>query len=82
MIRRTITALCLALVSAAALAFSCPKEMAAIDQALESGQHAELGDAELERVRALRAEGERLHQAGEHEASLEALEEAKALLGV
>ena len=64
--------------SAPALAFQCPNLMADIDAALES---AELTDEQRAQVEELRAEGERLHSEGDHQASVDALTEAQAILG-
>ena len=63
-----------------ALAHGCPKEMAAIDAKLAAG--AKLSDADLAKVKALRADGEAAHKAGKHDDSMKALGEAKTLLGV
>ncbi|WP_343082393.1 hypothetical protein [Ostreiculturibacter nitratireducens] len=63
-----------------AAAFQCPADMADIDAALASG--ASLSEADLARVRELRAEGEELHAAGNHQASVDALHEAKRILGL
>lgn len=70
----------LMLAAAPALAAHCPMDMAKIDEALASGT--ELSDAELTEVEALRAEGEELHKAGDHAASVEKLGEAMEILGI
>lgn len=62
-----------------ALAFQCPTDMAAIDAALNS---ASLTEEQLAQVKELRATGETEHEAGNHQASVDALAEAKALLGI
>lgn len=67
------------LLATPAFAFQCPADMAAIDAALAT---ASLSAEDLARVQELRAEGERLHAAGEHQASVDALAEARALLGI
>jgi hypothetical protein len=67
------------LAASPALAFQCPADMAAIDAALAS---ATLSAEDLARVQELRAEGERLHAAGDHQASVDTLAEAKRLLGI
>lgn len=72
-----LAAALVAFLAAPALASQCPTIMAEIDAALET---AELTDEERARVEELRAEGERLHEAGEHDASVETLTEAKAML--
>lgn len=77
------------LLAAAALAFGlaspvmaaqCPADMAAIDEALAANP--ELSDETMAKVKDLRMQGEELHEAGDHAASVAALAEAKALLGV
>ena len=65
--------------AAPALAGSCPADMAAIDAALSN---ASLSDADMTKVKALRAEGEELHESGDHAASVAKLGEAKAILGI
>ncbi|MBS3997623.1 MAG: hypothetical protein KGZ67_09835 [Hydrogenophaga sp.] len=64
--------------SGAALAHGCPGEMRAIDAKLETKPA--LSAADQEKVAALRADGERLHKAGDHGASMKALGDAKKLL--
>ena len=70
----------LMLAAAPALANHCPTDMAKIDEALASGT--ELSEAELTEVKALRAEGEELHKAGDHAASVEELGKAMEILGI
>lgn len=62
-----------------ALAGQCPADMAAIDAALET---ASLSDADMASVKALRAEGEEMHESGDHAMSVAKLAEAKAILGI
>lgn len=62
-----------------AQAFQCPADMAAIDAALAS---ANLSAEDLAKVQELRARGEELHAAGDHQASVDALAEARAILGI
>lgn len=62
-----------------AFAFQCPTDIAAIDAALQT---AELSDEEKARVMELRDEGERLHQNGEHQESVDTLAQAKEILGI
>lgn len=71
-------ALCLS--AAPAFAFHCPKDMAEIDAALAAG--ASLSQADMARVKALRAEGEARHKAGDHAGSVAVLGEAKMILGL
>ena len=78
MIRPFVLAFAIALVPTFALAHACPALMAEIDQALEETM---LSDEQLAEVEALRAEGEELHEAGDHDASMAALEAALEILG-
>ena len=81
MIKRIAWAAALSLAFAApALANSCPKHMAAIDEALAKSP--QLSEADLAEVKRLRAEGEELHNAGKHPESEEALHKAEELLGI
>jgi hypothetical protein len=74
-----ITTTIFALLAGQAMAFQCPADMSAIDAALET---AELNAEDLARVQELRATGEAEHAAGNHQASVDALAEAKELLGL
>ena len=65
----------LALMATPALASQCPKDMKAIDEALAAGK----GKAAMDKIKALRAEGEALHKAGKHKESVEKLAEAMKL---
>ena len=69
----------LAFFTASALANSCPREMRAIDEALPK---AKLDAAKTDEVKKLRAEGEKLHKEGKHDASMAALTKAKGILGI
>lgn len=62
-----------------ALAFQCPADMSEIDAALET---ATLSEAELAKVKELRALGESEHASGDHQAAVDALAEAKEILGL
>ncbi|MHA6345552.1 hypothetical protein [Roseivivax sp. CAU 1761] len=75
-----LLAAALVLAAGPALAGRCPADMAEIDAAL--AQNPQLSEADLARVRALRAEGEQLHEAGSHAASVDVLGRAKTLLGL
>jgi hypothetical protein len=68
-----------ALASAAAFAHNCPNEMKAIDAKMST---AKLADADMAKVKALRADGEAMHKAGKHDDSMKALGEAKKMLGI
>ncbi|AUQ71164.1 hypothetical protein [Phaeobacter inhibens] len=68
------------LLAAPLLAGQCPADIAAIDAALAAGT--ELSEADLATVQELRDEGQSLHDAGDHDASVQTLAEAKAMLGI
>ncbi|MHA6325894.1 hypothetical protein [Roseivivax sp. CAU 1753] len=74
-----ITAGLFAILAGPVLAFQCPADMAAIDSAMAT---ATLSDAQMDKVKQLRARGEAEHDAGNHQASVDALAQAKALLGL
>ena len=67
-------------VSSLAFANSCPVEMKAIDTKMSSTK--DLSEEKMTKVKALRAEGEKLHKEGKHAESMKALQEAKNLLGI
>ncbi|MEO5323824.1 hypothetical protein PV773_10925 [Mesorhizobium sp. CC13] len=79
MLRAITLAFALSIFPATAFASSCPTIMAAIDAALPS---AKLAEADMTKVKELRAQGESLHQSGDHAGSEAALNEAKKLLGI
>lgn len=68
-----------AIVSPAAFASNCPKDMKAIDEALPK---AKLEAKQADEVKKLRAEGEQHHKAGKHSESMAALGKAKGILGI
>lgn len=63
-----------------AFAGQCPTDMAAIDEALATSPA--LSEAQMAEVESLRAEGEALHESGDHAASVATLAEAKGILGI
>ncbi|GAB4367915.1 MAG: hypothetical protein Kow00114_26860 [Kiloniellaceae bacterium] len=65
--------------AAPAFAFQCPADIAKIDAALQT---ASLSDDQKAEVMRLRDEGERQHQAGQHQASVDTLAQAKEILGI
>ena len=69
-----------ALAATPALAFHCPQEMAKIDKALAASP--KLSQADLTKVRQLRAKGEEEHKAGKHQESLDTLVQAESILGI
>lgn len=78
--KKFLLPLALSLAVTSALAHNCPNEMKAIDAKLAAGT--DLSEAELAKVRQLRAEGEAAHKAGKHDESMHALGEAKKRLGL
>ena len=79
MLRSISLAVFLTVVPATAFANSCPTIMAEIDAALPT---ATLAEADMNKVKELRAQGEQLHAAGDHAGSEAALNEAKTMLGI
>lgn len=75
----TLAVVAVAGLSLPALAGQCPRDMKQIDAALSS---ASLSAADMAKVKELRAKGEALHKAGTHKESVDALAEAKKLLGI
>lgn len=69
----------LALASTSALAFHCPADMKKIDAAMTS---AKLSAPQMEEVKKLRAEGERLHKEGKHQESVDTLAKAMKIMGI
>lgn len=83
MIKRVLMTLVLMLFTASAWAHMCPVLMGEIDGALaDEAAVAQLDEGTLAQVRDLRAQGEEAHVAGNHDESVELLEQAKALLGI
>ena len=79
MLRTTALTLFLALAPAAAFAHMCPALIDEIDAALPAAQ---LTDEARAQVAELRQKGADLHTAGDHDGSVEVLNEARALLGL
>jgi hypothetical protein len=78
--KRLLLAAAFSLFALPALAFQCPADMGKIDAALASNP--DLTAEQLAEVQQLRAEGEAQHAAGNHQASVDALAQAKAILGI
>jgi len=70
----------IAVASSPALAFHCPKDMKKIDAALASSP--QVTAAQMTEVTKLRAEGEAQHKAGSHQAAVDSLAAAMAILGI
>lgn len=77
---KILAALVLLGASGVALAHSCPNEMKAIDAKLATKPA--LSQEDQAKVTKLRAEGEAQHKAGNHDASMKSLGEAKKILGI
>jgi len=67
-------------VSGLAFAHNCPNEMKAIDDKLATKPVLSVTDAT--NVAQLRAAAEELHKAGRHDQAMEALKQAKKILGI
>ena len=80
LMKRSLTLVALAAACTLALANSCPNEMKAIDAKLATSP--KLADADMAKVKKLRADGEAAHKAGKHDDSMKALGEAKKMLGI
>jgi uncharacterized protein len=64
--------------SGTALAFHCPKDMKAIDDAM--AKNPKLSEADAKKVKEYRAKGEELHKAGKHQESVDTLAKALVIL--
>ncbi|MBE9639923.1 hypothetical protein [Salipiger mangrovisoli] len=78
--KRLAIAVVLGLAATPALAFHCPADMAKIDAALAAGPT--ISEADLAKVKQLRADGEQFHAAGQHQQSVDTLAEAMRILGI
>lgn len=67
-------------VSTSALAFHCPTDMKKIDEAL--AKNPKLTVEQMSEVKNLRAEGETLHKAGNHQESVDTLSKAMKILSI
>lgn len=77
--RHIVLALVLAFFGSAAIASQCPSMVAKIDAILATNP--DLPDSVLEEVKTLREEGEKQHEEGKHDDSVETLQQALFLLG-
>lgn len=77
---KSIPGLLLLLLSFPALAGQCPADMKKIDAAL--ADNPSISNEDMSRVKELRASGEKLHQSGKHQGSVNDLAEAMKLLGL
>ena len=78
--KKTLVAVSLSLAGTLALAHGCPGEMKAIDAKLATSP--KLADADMTKVKKLRADGEAAHKGGQHGESMKLLGEAKKILGI
>lgn len=78
--RTILAALLISTFAAPAFAFECPSYMSKIDEALAGNP--DLSAEQLAEVKALRAEGEAAHNAGNHQESVDQLEKAMEILGI
>ena len=78
--RAILTAVALAFAAGATFAHNCPNEMKAIDAKLATNP--KLSEADAAKVKQLRADGEAQHKAGNHDASMKSLGDAKKILGI
>ncbi len=76
---KKLLAIALLSIAPLGLAHNCPNDMKAIDAAMASSK---LAGADLDKVKALRADGEKFHKEGKHDASMKSLGEAKKMLGI
>lgn len=79
-LRSLIVAVALALFATPALAFHCPLDMKKIDAALAAKP--DLSSEQLAEVKKLRAKGEEQHKSGDHQAAVDTLAKAMAILGI
>ena len=77
---KTLIAMALALAAGSAFAYHCPMDMKEIDAKLATNP--KLSDADMAKVKQLRADGEAAHKAGKHDDSVKMLGDAKKLLGI
>ena len=77
---KALFTLLLALAAGSAFAFHCPADMKAIDAKLATG--IKLADADMAKVKQLRADGETAHKAGKHDESVKLLAEAMKILKI
>ena len=78
--KRTVAAIATLLFAGSALAFHCPKDMKAIDDAM--AKNPKLSAAQMADVKKFRAEGETLHKAGKHQESVDTLAKAMKILDI
>jgi hypothetical protein len=78
--KRALATVAALLFAGSALAFHCPKDMKAIDDAL--AKKPQLSEAQMKDVKKFREEGETLHKAGKHQESVDTLAKAMKILDI
>ncbi len=78
--KKYLLLLSLSFASVAAFANGCPGEMKVIDAKLATNPT--VAAADMTKVKALRADGEKFHKEGKHAESMKALGDAKKILGL
>ena len=78
--KKSLLAVCLGLATSASFAHGCPGEMKAVDAKLATAP--KMSEADMAKVKKLRADGEAAHKAGQHTESMKLLAEAKKMLGM
>ncbi len=77
---RTLIAAVMFAMAGSAFAMHCPMDMKKIDEAM--AKMPSISADKLTEVKKLRAEGEKLHNAGKHQESVDTLAKAMAILGI
>ncbi len=78
--KQSLFALFLTVAASASFAHGCPGEMKSVDAKLATAP--KLSEADMAKVKKLRADGEAAHKAGQHGESMKLLAEAKKMLGI
>ncbi len=78
--KKLVALLSLSFMAAASYANNCPNEMKAIDAKLATKPA--LAAADMDKLKTLRADGEKFHKEGKHTESMKALGDGKKLLGI
>jgi hypothetical protein len=83
--KRVVTAiafaLALAVASGPALAFHCPKDIAANNEAIAAAEKAGTDSKKIAEAKKLNADALKLHQAGRHQDSIDTAAKVKGALG-
>ncbi len=77
---RSLIAAVMFAMAGSAFAMHCPMDMKKIDEAM--AKKPDISAAKLADVKKLRAEGEKLHNDGKHQESVDTLAKAMAILGI